>query len=235
LTFGGYLSTKNLMQQLLTGMAFLHENWVLHRDLKTSNILYNNQGQLKICDFGMARQYGSPLRSYSSNVVTQYYRSIELLLGAKEYSTEVDMWSLGCIMAEMLTKKVLFQGQNEIDQISKIFKVMGSPNEKVWPGYTKLENVHKLKFREEKRTIRDGKVLPKATTTMGMVYDSNTGLSEAGFDLIERMLALNPRQRISAADALKHPWFQERPKATEDVMMPTFPANRSVNAMQPAR
>jgi len=75
------VQTKNLMQQLLTGMAFLHENWVLHRDLKTSNILYNNQGQLKICDFGMARQYGSPLRSYSSNVVTQYYRSIELLLG----------------------------------------------------------------------------------------------------------------------------------------------------------
>ena len=75
------MQTKNLMQQLLEGMAYLHSNWVLHRDLKTSNILYNNRGQLKICDFGLARQYGSPLRPYTHNVVTLYYRAIELLLG----------------------------------------------------------------------------------------------------------------------------------------------------------
>ena len=75
------LQTKNLMRQLLEGMAYLHGNWVLHRDLKTSNILYNNKGQLKICDFGLARQYGSPLRPYTSMVVTLYYRAIELLLG----------------------------------------------------------------------------------------------------------------------------------------------------------
>lgn len=75
------VQTKNLMQQLLEGMAYLHSNWVLHRDLKTSNILYNNRGQLKICDFGLARQYGSPLRPYTHNVVTLYYRAIELLLG----------------------------------------------------------------------------------------------------------------------------------------------------------
>jgi cell division cycle 2-like protein len=77
----GAVQTKNLMLQLLTGMAFLHDNWVLHRDLKTSNILYNNEGQLKICDFGMARQYGSPLRPYTHEVVTLHYRCIELLLG----------------------------------------------------------------------------------------------------------------------------------------------------------
>ena len=75
------MQTKNLMRQLLEGIAYLHSNWVLHRDLKTSNILYNNRGQLKICDFGLARQYGSPLRPYTHNVVTLYYRAIELLLG----------------------------------------------------------------------------------------------------------------------------------------------------------
>ena len=75
------MQAKNLMKQLLEGVAYLHDNWVLHRDLKTSNILYNNRGQLKICDFGMARQYGSPLMPYTHNVVTLLYRSIELLLG----------------------------------------------------------------------------------------------------------------------------------------------------------
>eukprot|EP01018_Ginkgo_biloba_P004292 Gb_36477 [translate_table: standard] len=150
---------KCLMLQLLEGVKYLHDNWVLHRDLKTSNLLLNNKGELKICDFGLARQYGSPLKAYTNTVVTLWYRyaaaaavssfsfyvppniifasvsgvcknlvvlkahyasrAPELLLGAKQYSTAIDMWSLGCIMAELLAKEPLFNGKSEIAQLDK--------------------------------------------------------------------------------------------------------------------
>uniref|UniRef100_A0A6N2MXG8 Protein kinase domain-containing protein n=1 Tax=Salix viminalis TaxID=40686 RepID=A0A6N2MXG8_SALVM len=108
---------KCLMLQLLEGTKYLHDNWVLHRDLKTSNLLLNNRGELKICDFGC--QYGSPLKPYTHLVVTLWYRAPELLLGAKQYSTAIDMWSLGCIMAELLSKEPLFNGKTEVDQLDK--------------------------------------------------------------------------------------------------------------------
>ncbi|KAL8106423.1 cyclin-dependent kinase G-2-like isoform X3 [Apium graveolens] len=132
---------KCLMLQLLEGVKYLHDNWVLHRDLKTSNLLLNNRGELKICDFGLARQYGSPLKPYTHLVVTLWYRAPELLLGTKQYSTAIDMWSLGCIMAELLSKEPLFNGKTEFDQIDKIFKMLGVPNETIWPGFSKLPGV----------------------------------------------------------------------------------------------
>ncbi|XP_021899743.1 cyclin-dependent kinase G-2 isoform X2 [Carica papaya] len=132
---------KCLMLQLLEGVKYLHDNWVLHRDLKTSNLLLNNRGELKICDFGLARQYGSPLKPYTHLVVTLWYRAPELLLGAKQYSTAIDMWSLGCIMAELLSKEPLFNGKTEFDQLDKIFRTLGTPNETIWPGFSKLPGV----------------------------------------------------------------------------------------------
>ncbi|XP_010531633.1 PREDICTED: cyclin-dependent kinase G-2 isoform X2 [Tarenaya hassleriana] len=132
---------KCLMLQLLEGVKHLHDNWVLHRDLKTSNLLLNNQGELKICDFGLARQYGSPLKPYTHLVVTLWYRAPELLLGVKQYSTAIDMWSLGCIMAELLSKAPLFNGKTELDQLDKIFRILGTPNETIWPGFSKLPGV----------------------------------------------------------------------------------------------
>ncbi|XP_062157483.1 cyclin-dependent kinase G-2 isoform X2 [Alnus glutinosa] len=136
---------KCLMLQLLEGVKYLHGNWVLHRDLKTSNLLMNNRGELKICDFGLARQYGSPLKPYTHLVVTLWYRAPELLLGAKQYSTAIDMWSLGCIMAELLSKEPLFNGKTEFDQLDKIFRILGTPNEAIWPGFSKLPGV-KINF-----------------------------------------------------------------------------------------
>ncbi|KAJ7957597.1 Kinase family protein [Quillaja saponaria] len=132
---------KCLMLQLLEGVKYLHDNWVLHRDLKTSNLLLNNRGELKICDFGLARQYGSPLKPYTHLVVTLWYRAPELLLGAKQYSTSIDMWSLGCIMAELLSKEPLFNGKTEFDQLDKIFRTLGTPNETIWYGFAKLPGV----------------------------------------------------------------------------------------------
>ena len=117
---------KCLLEQLLQGVAHLHDNWILHRDLKTSNILLSHSGILKIGDFGLAREYGSPLKAYTSIVVTLWYRAPELLLGVKEYSTPIDVWSVGCIFGELLTLEAIFQGKSEADQINKIFRVTSS-------------------------------------------------------------------------------------------------------------
>ncbi|XP_020576967.1 cyclin-dependent kinase G-2-like isoform X3 [Phalaenopsis equestris] len=144
---------KCLMLQLLSGVKYLHDNWVLHRDLKTSNLLLNNRGELKICDFGLARQYGSPLKPYTHLVVTLWYRAPELLLGTKQYSTAIDMWSLGCIMAEFLAKEPLFNGKTEFDQLDKIFRTLGTPNEKIWPGFAKLPGV-KVNFVRQPHSAR---------------------------------------------------------------------------------
>ena len=112
--------TKTLLSQVITGLDFLHSQWIMHRDLKSSNLLMNNRGEIKIADFGMARYYGDPPPKLTQLVVTLWYRSPELLLGAEKYGTEVDMWSIGCIFGELLTKEPLLQGKNEVDQVSKV-------------------------------------------------------------------------------------------------------------------
>jgi cell division cycle 2-like protein len=111
---------KTLMLQLVSATALLHSKWIIHRDLKTSNLLMNNRGQIKIADFGLARYTGDPIPPLTQLVVTLWYRAPELLLGAKEYSTSVDMWSIGCIFGELLLKEPLLQGKNEVDQLAKV-------------------------------------------------------------------------------------------------------------------
>ena len=112
--------TKTLLLQLASAVDFLHSNWIMHRDLKTSNILMNNRGQIKIADFGMARYYGDPPPKLTQLVVTLWYRAPELLLGAHVYGAEIDMWSVGCIFAELLKKEPVLQGKNEVDQLTKV-------------------------------------------------------------------------------------------------------------------
>ncbi|WVZ75022.1 hypothetical protein U9M48_023126 [Paspalum notatum var. saurae] len=207
---------KCLMLQLLEGVKYLHDNWILHRDLKTSNLLLNNRGELKICDFGLSRQYGSPLKPYTQPVVTMWYRAPELLLGAKEYSTAIDMWSLGCIMAELLLKEPLFRGKSEIDQLHKIVTILGTPNEERWHGYSKLPGAKGKFAKQSYNRLRDK--FPAVSFTGGLT------LSEAGFDLLNRLLTYDPDKRISADDALKHEWFREVPLPKTKDFMPTFPA-----------
>ncbi|KAH7835814.1 hypothetical protein Vadar_030114 [Vaccinium darrowii] len=210
---------KCLMLQLLEGVKYLHDNWVLHRDLKTSNLLLNNRGELKICDFGLARQYGSPLKPYTHLVVTLWYRAPELLLGAKQYSTAIDMWSLGCIMAELLSKEPLFNGKTEFDQLDKIFRTLGTPNETIWPGFSKLPGV-KVNFVKHQYNLLRRK-FPATSFTGSPV------LSDAGFDLLNKLLTYDPEKRITAEDALKHEWFHEVPLPKSKEFMPTFPAQHA--------
>ncbi|XP_078684843.1 uncharacterized protein LOC144918177 isoform X1 [Branchiostoma floridae x Branchiostoma belcheri] len=202
--------TKTLLIQLLRAVQHLHDNWILHRDLKTSNLLLSHKGILKVGDFGLAREYGSPLKPYTPIVVTLWYRAPELLLGVKEYSTHIDLWSVGCIFAEFLTMKPLWQGKSEIDQLNKIFKDLGTPSERIWPGYNELPAVKKCTFAEYPYN--------NLRSRFGAY------LSDLGFELLNKFLTYCPSKRITAEDALKHEFFRESPQPVDPSMFPTWPA-----------
>ncbi|PPS05402.1 hypothetical protein GOBAR_AA15263 [Gossypium barbadense] len=215
---------------LLEGVTYLHDNWVLHRDLKTSNLLLNNQGELKICDFGLARQYGSPLKPYTHLVVTLWYRAPELLLGARQYSTAIDMWSLGCIMAELLSKEPLFNGKTEFDQLDKIFRTLGTPNETIWPGFSMLPGVKVNFVKHQLPALGDSGLAfwpPLVTKFPATSFTGTPVLSDAGFDLLNKLLTYDPEKRITAEAALNHEWFCEVPLPKTKAFMPTFPAQHA--------
>ena len=201
---------KCLLKQLLDAIAHLHDNWILHRDLKTSNLLLSHQGILKVGDFGLAREYGSPIKDYTPVVVTLWYRAPELLLCTKTYTTAIDVWSIGCIFAELLSMQPLFPGKTEIDQINRIFKDLGTPNDKIWPGFNKLPLIEKVKFITNKK--------PQIRPRMISVT------SDLGFDLLLKLLTYDPKQRLSAEGAKYHKYFEEQPIAIDPDMFPTWPA-----------
>uniref|UniRef100_A0A453N3D9 Protein kinase domain-containing protein n=1 Tax=Aegilops tauschii subsp. strangulata TaxID=200361 RepID=A0A453N3D9_AEGTS len=137
--FKNHHIVKSFLYQILRGIAYCHSHRVLHRDLKPQNLLIDRRtNSLKLADFGLARAFGIPVRTFTHEVVTLWYRAPEILLGARQYSTPVDVWSVGCIFAEMVNQKPLFPGDSEIDELFKIFRIMGTPNEETWPGVSSL-------------------------------------------------------------------------------------------------
>lgn len=167
----------------------------MHRDLKPSNLLIDPEGkQLKIADFGLARTFGMPLKSYTHEVVTLWYRAPEVLLGSKIYGTGIDMWSVGTIFYEMAHKRPLFLGDSEVGQIFKIFKTLGTPTEESWQGFKDLPSM-KMTFPQWK--VQGNELLRKACTNF----------DEAGIDLLTQLVHLEPSRRISAKAALRHPYF----------------------------
>ena len=129
---------KSLLYQLLTGVAYCHHHRVLHRDLKPQNLLINREGELKLADFGLARAFGIPVRSYTHEVVTLWYRAPDVLLGSRKYSTPVDIWSIGCIFAEMVNGSPLFTGSTEETQVDTIFRNLGTPDDSICPGMSQI-------------------------------------------------------------------------------------------------
>ena len=182
---------KWLMWQLLSGVQACHEHRIVHRDLKPQNILINRSGSLKLADFGLARTFAVPLRPYTHEVVTLWYRCPEILLGQQVYSTAVDAWSAGCILAEMASGRPLFTGDSEIDQMFKIFQQLGTPSREEWPGVQQLPDYTASFPRFRRRSWAN--IAPR--------------LCEQGRDLLSKMLVYDPAGRISAADALQHPFF----------------------------
>ncbi|CAL9207982.1 unnamed protein product [Musa hybrid cultivar] len=185
---------KTYLHQILRGIAYCHSHRVLHRDLKPQNLLIDRRtNALKLADFGLARAFGIPVRTFTHEVVTLWYRAPEILLGSRNYSTPVDVWSVGCIFAEMANQRPLFPGDSEIDELFKIFRILGTPNEEIWPGVTSLPDF-KSAFP---------KWLPKDLTTVV------PNLEAAGIDLLSKMLHLDPSKRITARQALDHDYFKD--------------------------
>ncbi|KAH6781701.1 Protein kinase superfamily protein [Perilla frutescens var. frutescens] len=213
---------KCLMQQLLQGVEYLHANKVLHPDLKSSNLLLNNCGELKICDFGLACRLQSSRDSklHTETVITLWYRAPELLLNAKEYSTPIDIWSVGCIMAELLSKQPLFDGRTETDQLGKIFKILGTPNDRTWPGGVKAKGGGGGVLKVHNNCGGGGGILRQSFPAMS--FTGGPVLSNAGFDLLTKLLNYNPQNRITAKEALNHPWFHQLPLPNSKHCMPTF-------------
>lgn len=193
---------KSIMQQLLRAISCMHSNGIMHRDLKTSNLLLTSQGILKICDFGLAREFSSDSSQYSPDVSTLWYRAPEVLLGGS-YSNSIDIWSAGCIFAELVLNMPLFHGASgEIAMVDKIFQILSTPNETTWPGFSDLPYVRRFNWkRYENGTLAD------------TLFDESSCmmLSKTGVELLSKMLSCNPSTRISARDALSLEWFQEVP------------------------
>ncbi|XP_051243857.1 cyclin-dependent kinase 6 [Dicentrarchus labrax] len=181
-------SIKDLMQQLLRGLDFLHTNMVLHRDLKPENVLVSSRGEVKIADFGLARVYTFNI-ALTPGVVTLWYRAPEVLLNSV-YMSSVDMWSVGCIFAELFLLRPLFQGYTEVQQLQKIFEVIGLPSEEDWPKDSPISY-----------SVSWG---PKGSCTKLL---HNLGPGEN--DLLSQCLAFRASSRISAAKALAHPFFMK--------------------------
>ena len=193
------------MYQLLKGTAHMHKLGVMHRDLKPQNLLVDDANPavplVKVADLGLGRHYSVPIKAYTHEIVTLWYRAPEVLLGAKHYAPAVDMWSVGCIFAELARKQAIFPGDSELQQLLHIFKLLGTPNEDVWEDVTKLQDWHEY---PQWRPQDLSKVFPK--------------LDEQGIDLLQRMFEYDPAKRITAIDALQHPYFDSMDKAAVDAL-----------------
>lgn len=185
---------KTFLYQILRGIAYCHSHRVLHRDLKPQNLLIDRRtNALKLADFGLARAFGIPVRTFTHEVVTLWYRAPEILLGSCHYSTPVDVWSVGCIFAEMVTQRPLFPGDSEIDELFRIFRLLGTPTEETWPGVTSLPDFKSAFPKWPAKSV--GSVVP--------------GLEPLGIDLMAKMLILEPSRRITARTALEHEYFKD--------------------------
>jgi cyclin-dependent kinase 7 len=192
---------KQHLSSLLCAINACHDRWILHRDLKPDNMLFLKDGTMKLADFGLARMYGTPKQRLSPQAITLWYKPPELLLGAYEYSSAADMWSVGCIFAELLLRRPFLQGKaSDISQLDTIFTVFGTPNETNWP---------------------DHKALPLCTR--GLMWDDVpaipfdeifTAAPKDAISLLRSILALDPNMRYAASQSLSHPYFSNDPPPT---------------------
>jgi len=196
-------TTKSFLWQLLHGIYHCHKNRVLHRDLKPQNLLINQDGVLKLADFGLARSFGIPVRSYTHEVVTLWYRSPEVLLCSRHYSTPIDIWSVGCIFAEIASGRPLFPGKNNKDQLLKIFQILGTPTQEQWPGMADLPEYR-----------------PNYTIYKSQRLATLVPLNQSGLDLLQAFLLYDPAKRISAAKAIEHPYFKVGRKILKGEKLP---------------
>ena len=211
---------KCYMLQLLEGVRYLHAQKILHRDMKAANLLINNRGILQIADFGLARPYdedppqrgqggGVAQRDYTTLVVTRWYRPPEVLLQLRKYTTAIDMWGVGCVFGEMFKRRPILAGKSDLNQLQKIFDLVGSPTEQNMPGWSELPG-----FKKEGVTSYG---LAKGRLAQEFGDQSSLMIS-----LLTQLLTLDWRKRINAIDALEHPYFTSKPLPSNPEDLPQF-------------
>ncbi|CAN1283927.1 Probable serine/threonine-protein kinase At1g54610, partial [Linum perenne] len=206
---------KCYMQQLLSGLEHCHKRHVLHRDIKGSNLLIGNDGILRITDFGLASFFDpNHKQPMTSRVVTLWYRPPELLLGATDYGVGIDLWSAGCILAELLAGKPIMPGRTEVEQLHKIFKLCGSPSEEYWK---KSKLPHATIFKPQQAYKR-------------CIAETFKDFPPSSLPLIETLLAIDPAERQTATAALHSEFFTTKPYACDPSSLPKYPPTKEMDA-----
>lgn len=198
---------KSWSQQLLQGVHYMHMNKIVHRDLKSSNLLVNRRGELKIADWGLARSWNSEMKRLTNRVITLWYRPPELLLGCMDYTTKIDMWSVGCIIAEMFRRSGFLKGGNEATQLDLIFRTCGHPIEEEWPDINK-----KCRLWKNVQPSNGEKPFPRRIReALKSQLPHPSWMTEHALDLIDNLMILNPDNRWSALEALDAEYFFQNP------------------------
>lgn len=205
---------KCIMLQIFKGLQYLHNKFIVHRDLKVSNLLLTDRGIIKIADFGLARKYSIPSKAMTPNVVTLWYRAPELLLQSKDQTTAIDIWAAGCILGELLLHKPLLQGRSEIHQLELIINMLGTPREEFWPGLSQLPVLQSFTLKEQ------------PYNNIKLMFN---WLSEAGIRLLNFLFMYNPKKRATATECLESSYFKEAPLPCDPGVMPSFPQRRNLD------
>jgi cyclin-dependent kinase 7 len=205
----GPADVKAWANMLAKAVWFCHENSILHRDIKCNNLLIAADGEVKLADFGLARTFSDPYRHMTYNVITRFYRPPELLYGARHYGGAVDVWSMGCVIAELVLRNFFLVSNTDIEQIDAITSVFGSCTEDVWPGVSKMDHY----IPPAKDNIKRPQPMSYWKTNFGMLGDE-------GIAFLRSMFVLDPRKRATARQVLEHPYWTSNPKPSKKENLP---------------